>query len=79
MFPNLAYAMALRGMLAYELAAQANMSESRFSRCQRGRLPFTSAETARIAETLRFAEAWLFARPTPPRTACGTPAEVAAS
>lgn len=67
MYPNLLYALTLRGLLAYQLAAQVRMSESRFSRCARGRMPFTPEERARIVEALNFPDDWLFARPTPPR------------
>jgi len=67
MFPNLIYAMALRGLLNYQLAAEVDMHESRFSRCARGRLAFKPEERAKIAAVLKFDTAWLFARPTPPR------------
>jgi len=76
MFPNLAYGMALRGVLGYQLAFEVGMHESRFSRCQRGRLAFTPTEMSRVAEILGFDQAWLFSRPAPPRAASMVSAEV---
>jgi len=79
MFPNLLYAMTLRGLLGYQLAAEAGIHESRFSRCQRGRLAFAPAEMALIAKILRFDEAWLFTRPTLPHGVRVTAAETVAA
>lgn len=67
LFPNLNYGMALRGLLNYQLAEKAGMSEVRFSRCARGKLGFTSSEMDAISKELNFDRDWLFARPTPPK------------
>jgi len=72
MYMNLRYALELRSLQQYELAARLGVSEARMSRCLRGRLEFTVEEKTRIVQILgslgpALDPAWLFARPVPPR------------
>jgi len=71
-YVNLRYALELRSLQQYELAARLGVSEARMSRCLRGRLEFTAEERARIVAILgslgpALDPAWLFAQPIPPR------------
>jgi transcriptional regulator with XRE-family HTH domain len=66
-FPNLAYAVDVRGLAQYELAQRARMSESRLSRCMNGRSEFSSDERERISVVLALDESWLFERPSLPK------------
>jgi len=65
-FPNLAWAIADRGLTNYKLAEAINISEARFSRCVSGRLQFTDQERSKISKTLKYSAGWLFAPPSPP-------------
>jgi len=65
-FPNLVWAIEEIRLRHYELADSVGMSAFRFSRCLRGRSDFDPIERRRIAAAFRYAEAWLFAGPTPP-------------
>lgn len=69
-YPNIAYAAGIRGMVQYQLASSAGMSESRLSRCVNGRSEFSISERKRVAESLDYDESWLFERPTPPKRRC---------
>jgi hypothetical protein len=64
-YPNVRYAIFIRGLTQHQLASTVEMSESRLSRCGRGILQFTPEERARIARSLGFDEKWLFERPKP--------------
>lgn len=83
MYINLRYALELRKIAQYELAARLGVSEARISRCLRGRLEFTAEEKAQIAELLgslgpALDPVWLFARAVPPRRAQPAPTETVA-
>jgi len=67
-FPNLIWAASRRGLTQYQLAASANMSESRFSRCLSGRAEFTSGERQGLASRLSYPEDWLFQEVSPPES-----------
>ena len=66
MFPNLISLLVSRGILQYVLARDAKITETRFSRCMRGRLQFTQQERERIARKLDVDAAWLFQEVEPP-------------
>ncbi len=65
-FPNIAWAMAERGIPQYKLASMVGRSEARLSRCLAGRSEFTPEECAGIAEALNYPAEWLFREPRPP-------------
>jgi len=65
-FPNVAWAAGQHGLTHYQLAAAAEMSESRFSRCFSGRGEFTSDERQKLASRLRYPADWLFQEVSPP-------------
>ena len=65
-YPNVRYAIYIRGLTQQRLASSVGMSESRLCRCGRGTQEFTPEERARIARFLRFDEQWLFERPKLP-------------
>jgi transcriptional regulator with XRE-family HTH domain len=64
-FPNLAWAIRERGS-QFRFAAQLGESESWVSRRLTGRVEFTKAERARVAEILGYSATWLFETPHPP-------------
>jgi transcriptional regulator with XRE-family HTH domain len=65
-FPNLIWAASHRGMTHFRLAANAGLSEARFSRGLNGRVEFRSNERKRISEVLGYDEGWLFRETLPP-------------
>lgn len=65
-YPNLVWAAAHRRKPHYQLALDIGISESRFSRCLRGRNEFSLLERTKIAQALGFSETWLFAEALPP-------------
>jgi hypothetical protein len=70
-YPNLAWACSQVRLANYEVAAQAEMSESRFSRCLTGRFEFSEEEKNKLAKCLGYPASWLFQAIQPPaRIAC---------
>jgi hypothetical protein len=69
-YPNLVWAIGRRRLAHYEIAAQVNMSESRFSRCLTGRAPFSTEERQRLASCLLYPVSWLFQTVSPPSRVC---------
>lgn len=70
-YPNLAWACSQARLANYEVAAAAQMSESRFSRCLTGRFEFSQEEKTRVAKCLGYPETWLFQTVQPPaRVGC---------
>jgi plasmid maintenance system antidote protein VapI len=65
-FPNLVWAASTKRVAHYQLAAAAEVSESRFSRCLGGRAKFTPAQRVRIAAILGYPAFWLFREARPP-------------
>lgn len=65
-FPNLIWAAGQRRLPHYEVAAAADMSESRFSRCLTGRAEFSTEEQRRLAIFLDYPIHWLFEKVSPP-------------
>ena len=71
LFPNLCWACSQARRANYEVAAEAEISESRFSRCLSGRFEFTQEEKVKIAKCLGYPTTWLFQTVEPPaRTSC---------
>jgi hypothetical protein len=66
-YPNLSWAIAERGVTHYQVAAEANMSPTRFSRCASGRSEFSSGERLALASYLGYPSAWLFQEMSPPK------------
>ena len=69
MLMYLKYAMARRGIKAYQLAPLLKISEGQFSLRLAGRLPFLPGERARLSEFLGLTEEWLFSEPIIPASA----------
>ena len=67
-YPNLEWAIGLRGFTDETLANKVNIERSRFSRCKNGRREFAPHEKTRIAIALDYPVDWLFAEPRPPRS-----------
>jgi hypothetical protein len=65
-YPNLAWACSQARLANYEVAARAEMSESRFSRCLTGRFEFSEEEKNRLAKCLGYPSSWLFQAIQPP-------------
>jgi hypothetical protein len=65
-YPNLSWAIAERRLTHYQVAAEANMSPTRFSRCASGRSQFSASERLTLASCLGYPAAWLFEEVSPP-------------
>ena len=65
-FPNLVWAAGQNRLSHYQIAAAADMSESRFSRCLSGRVAFSSEEQKKLSVVLKYPAAWLFQEMNPP-------------
>jgi hypothetical protein len=65
-FPNLVWAAGQYRLAHYQIAAAADMSESRFSRCLSGRADFSSEEQRKLSVVLKYPAAWLFQEVEPP-------------
>jgi hypothetical protein len=65
-YHNLSLAIAERRLTHYQVAAEANMSPTRFSRCASGRSEFSSGERLTLAGYLGYPAAWLFEEVSPP-------------
>jgi hypothetical protein len=70
-FPNLVWTASQHRLPHYQVAAAADMSESRFSRCLSGRAEFSHAEKNKLAVCLGYPVAWLFQEVSPPARAQG--------
>lgn len=78
-YPNLAWAAAQRRLAHYQLALDAGMSESKFSRGLNGRNEFSAEERVEIAEVLGYPEKFLFKEVSPPPAGPDTAKPAAAS
>lgn len=65
-FPNLEWAIDRQRFAHYEVAADADLSPSTFSRCLSGRADFPAGARQKIANLLGYPEEWLFQEPVPP-------------
>jgi transcriptional regulator with XRE-family HTH domain len=65
-FPNLEWAIDQQRFAHYEVAAEADMSPSTFSRCLSGRVEFSAEERGKIASLLGYPATWLFQEIVPP-------------
>ena len=65
-YPHLIWAIDQRRLAHYELARAARITESRFSRCLKGRFEFSDEEQRKISALLDYSQDWLFAKITPP-------------
>jgi hypothetical protein len=65
-FPNLVWAIGECRLAHYQAAAEAGVSETRFSRCLSGRAEFSQQEKEKLATFLAYPVAWLFQEIIPP-------------
>ena len=72
-YPNLYFATRDQRYADWEIARKIGLTPWAYSRRKVGQVDFTDKEKLRIAQILRFDEAWLFSRPElPARSSMGS-------
>jgi len=66
-YPNLVWAIGVKRLAHYELAAEIKVERTHFSRCLHGMSEFSPHQITRIAEVLGYPPGWLLEKPIPPK------------